>query len=129
MAIKKISIIAVIIIALVAGIFFGWKKYGNAQKINVTPSIAEISKSDNSAPAGLEAGQVLQNAPAAIQQSENSSIQGENQPTDNAQTKPVETPERDVSPSNEKIISRLASWGFRQSSGRTIDAIIIHSSY
>ena len=28
-----------------------------------------------------------------------------------------------------KIVARLASWGFQKSSGRTIDTIIVHSSY
>ena len=125
MAKKKIIIWALIIIALGAGIFFGLKKINSARKITVAPSIADMSTNTDNQSSDL------QSAPQAADITPTGNDANVSTANTTVASKPVSTSSPDSAASKPVagIVSRLASWGFQPASGRSIEAIIIHSSY
>jgi len=128
---KKIIIWAVIIIVLGGALFFGFEKFSSAKKVSVVPSIADIATNDNQQSANQSSGQQqpLQTADnLATPENKNTNVSNNNTSSTSNNTQTNSTTSTITKPIA-GIVSRLASWGFQKSSGRTIKAIIIHTSY
>jgi hypothetical protein len=130
---KKIAVISTVCVILAVGAFFGFRQINKSKKtLNV--SINELVDDKN-------------NDVQPIQ--ENVAVNQDKTATDNQpvsvpegpsviESKPT-IPEKKTATTNDskipdkkdagKIVSKLVSWGFQKSSGRTIKAIIIHTSY
>jgi len=128
---KRTIIIALLLILLVFTGYFCWKNFWQKNVISFQNEEArqaseidvEISKKTES-----EAEEPQQNNVEEI--SESAAQKTEEKPQVEKQVeKAAENFESEKIEKNEKVVSRLVSWGFQKSDSRKIDTIVVHSTY
>jgi hypothetical protein len=129
----KVAIIALIVF-IIAGCFFGNAakkteiKLDNDQTVQLLAE--ENVKDNNSADQQPEQSADSQKAETPTATDTPKDPAAEPVVSQNSAPKTVDTNAEDTAPAPKfKINNRLVSWGYTKSSGRTIDTIIIHSSY
>ena len=145
---KRTKIISIVVILLIiaGGSYFLAGKFGklpSGKVVYVQPSVASLAQQSDQQP--TDNGQQISdssNQLASTSGDNNLSTQGGSSvislPAGEAghqnanasqQTGSSVNNDQIANNSSGKIVPRFASWGFQKSSGRTIDTIIIHSSY
>ena len=114
------------VLALMAG-FFGWKRLHQPREsqLILNESIEKIS----------DEAKVVEEKKAALDEEktkvvEQAVVVEKKEEAEKQQSQLQKVPiEKKVPVASGKVVSALASWGFQKSAGRTIKAIIVHTSY
>ena len=132
---KKIIFITGLLVVIIIGVYFAWRKI-NIQKAtnNSQQTIASIqnSTSNEQQSATSEQG-VASDSQQAIENNQQTATSSQQPVTSEKESAAIVdqriTATEVKSSDSGKIVQKLVSWGFQKSSGRKIDTIILHSSY
>ena len=140
---KKTVIIIILITLLAGGGFCGWQKIKDSKKQTNKISISSLNQTQSQGKQETEAAQeiVADSEQVASAEEENKNDNPEKQEQDistkttnstasvSTEKKNDASQEDGSESSSGKIVQKLISWGYASSKSRTIDTIIIHSSY
>jgi len=134
---RNIIIIGVLCLLAIPSLYFGLKKVQESKK-TVQISVTDLQENNDNQQAEEEAKpieEIVNNENAEVAENQEKEIVAPKTSEKIIEEKKVE-PEKVNPPAEEetkveagKIVDKLISWGFTKSSGRTIDTVIVHSSY
>lgn len=143
---KKIILVIFIAALLAGGGFWGWQKIGKnnagANKISISSLNQSQTQQEPETANAQEIAADSEKAVSAEEENKNSQSEIDNSDNQDTNTKTTNsaanvstekkddaTEENSSESSSGKIVQRLVSWGYAASKSRTIDTIIVHSSY
>ncbi|HAS00140.1 MAG: N-acetylmuramyl-L-alanine amidase, negative regulator of AmpC, AmpD [Parcubacteria group bacterium GW2011_GWC1_36_108] len=136
---RNIIIIGVLCLLAVPSLYFGLKKVQESKK-TVQISVTDLQENNDNQQAEEEAKPIeknINNDNAEVAENQEKEIAAPKTPEKIIEEKKVEPKktnppvpaDEEVKVEAGKIVDKLISWGFTKSSGRTIDTVIVHSSY
>jgi len=121
---KRSVLIAIIVVFFLAGgSFFIWKYSDMDGKKEININVKDFSNNAETE------NEISENAESLPVSEENIADETEKNHKENANIEEEGTEEENKPAVSPKIANKLVSWGYQKASGRSIDTIIIHSSY
>ena len=128
----KVVYVVIMSVLLVGGAAFYFKSKKQEAAVIKKPSIEEVKSKDENNPSDVVNNQAensnIPTSDSVSDSTENSSQDSGNKTAVDSKGVDNTEPSKDTS-SGFKIINNLVSFGFQKSSGRSIDTLIVHSSY
>ncbi|KKQ40353.1 MAG: hypothetical protein US57_C0002G0060 [Candidatus Moranbacteria bacterium GW2011_GWC2_37_73] len=126
---RNIIIIGVLCLLAVPSLYFGLKKVQESKK-TVQISVTDLQENnDNQQDINNDNAEVAENQEKEIAAPKTPEKIIEEKKVEPKKTNPPVPADEEVKVEAGKIVDKLISWGFTKSSGRTIDTVIVHSSY